>query len=398
MHTIGKRITLLSVSMTFALASFSQVTVNAASTAVPFLTVPTDTRSDGMGGVGIALSPDANGAQLNGAKMAFIQNDFGAGLSFTPWLKSLVNDIYLANFNAFYKIKDVQTIHTSLRFLSLGNSQYTSYGATQVHPDEFYLDAGYARKLSDIVSVDATVRFIYSNIAPDIGTNTEAVKPGLAGAVDLSAFVDKTWGEKGNSDRRHELTWGICISNIGNKMTYTTNVIKDFLPANLGIGFGYKLHFDPKDNNTLGIYADINKLLVPTPNQAVGGSALNPNGYEYSSHQANEGTFTGMYTSFFDAPGGANEEFKSIIEQVGAEYRLFRMYSFRVGYYTESEEKGGRQFMTVGTGVKYSFAALHFSYYIPVTSQHNPLDNTFSFALAFEFNKGILKKKRTSIS
>jgi hypothetical protein len=396
MHTTGKKIALLSVSLMFTIAAFSQISVNAVPTAVPFMTVPSDTRSDGMGGVGIALSPDANGAQLNGAKMAFIQSDFGVGISFTPWLKSLVNDIYLFNFNAFYKIKDVQTVHTSFRYLQLGESDINVYEI--VHSNQFFYDAGYSRKLSNIVSVDATVRFIYSNVAPNAGNNTEAVRPGLAGAVDLSTFVDKTWAEKGKSDHRHELTWGMCISNIGSKMNYTSNVTKDFLPANLGIGIGYKLHFDPKDNNTLGFYGDINKLLVPTPNQPVGGSANSPNGYEYSAHQANEDTFTGMLTSFYDAPGGANEELKSIVEQVGAEYCLFRMYSFRVGYYTESAEKGGRQFATVGTGVKYSFAALHFSYNIPTTSQHNPLDNTFSFALAFEFNKGILKKKHTSIS
>ena len=88
------KVALLSVSLAFAVISFSQ-SVNTVSTAVPFLTVSGDSRSGGMGDVGIALGPDANGPQLNGAKMAFIQNDFGVGLSFTPWIHAL-NDIYLA--------------------------------------------------------------------------------------------------------------------------------------------------------------------------------------------------------------------------------------------------------------------------------------------------------------
>ena len=123
MRFIGKNIVLMLVSLAVANASFGQKlkdgeTINTITTAVPFLRIAGDTRSGGMGNVGIAISPDANGAQLNGAKMAFIENDYGAGLSFTPWLRSLVGDIYLANLTGFYKIKDKsggQTIHASLR-------------------------------------------------------------------------------------------------------------------------------------------------------------------------------------------------------------------------------------------------------------------------------------------
>jgi len=331
-----------------AILSGQAVSVNTVTTAVPFLRINADSRSGGMGDVGIAISPDANGAQLNGAKMAFIQQDYGVGLSFTPWLQSLVNDIYLTNLTGFYKIKDVQTIHASLRYFSLGEIQYTNSIGTntiQVHPNEFYLDAGYARKLG-IASIDATLRFIYSEIAPDAGTSTESVKPGIAGAADISAYVDKTFDNKGKSDLKHELLWGICLSNIGSKMTYTSNVTKDFLPANLGIGFGYKLHLDPKDDNTVGIYADLNKLLVPTPNQGEGGTSGSPNRYIYSSTQANESPITGLISSFYDAPGGAKEELKSITEQIGAEYYYKKMFSLRAGYFTESVEKGGRQYMT----------------------------------------------------
>jgi hypothetical protein len=395
----GKRFAIISMLVSLATTSFGQaVSVNTVTTAVPFQRINTDSRSGGMGDVGIALSPDANAAQLNPARMAFVQNDYGLGLSFTPWLQSLVNDIYMTNLTGYYKIKDVQTVHASLRYFSLGEIQYTNasgINTIQVHPNEFSIDAGYARKLG-IASVDATLRFIYSQIAPDAGTQTPGVKAGIAGAADVSAYVDKTFDNKGKGDLKHELLWGICISNIGSKMTYTSNVTKDFLPANLGIGLGYKLHIDAKDNNTIGIYADINKLLVPTPNQAVGGTPENPNGYIYSARQANESPILGLITSFYDAPGGATEEFKSITEQIGAEYCFKKMFSLRAGYFSESIDKGGRQFMTVGAGIKYSMAALHFSYIVPTTAQHNPLDNTFSFSLAFEFKKGGLKKKPVS--
>ena len=43
----------------------------------------------------------------------------------------------------------------------------------------------------------------------------------------------------------------------------TSNIVKDYLPANLGIGFGYTLDIDK--HSSLGPYLDFNKLLVPHP-------------------------------------------------------------------------------------------------------------------------------------
>ena len=405
MRFIGKNFVLILVSLAVANASFGQKlsngqTINTITTAVPFLRIAGDTRSGGMGDVGIAISPDANGAELNGAKMAFIENDYGAGLSFTPWLRSLVGDIYLANLTGFYRIKDKsggQTIHASLRYFSLGNIQYTNEqgeNTIQAHPNEFFIDAGYSRKIGDIASIGATLRFIYSNIAPNAaaGTNTEAPKPGIAGSADISVLVDKTFANKGTGNMRHELLWGLVISNIGSKMSYTSVQTKDFIPANLGIGFGYKLHLDSKDDNTVGIYADFNKLLVPTPNDTSGMHGL---GYKLSDHQKGESPITGLVTSFYDAPGGATEELRSISAQVGIEYFYKKMFGLRVGYFYEDPTKGNRNFLTVGASIKYSVATLHVSYLVPTTNQRNPLDNTFSFSLAFQFDKGGLKKKAT---
>jgi hypothetical protein len=402
MH-LGKNFAIIIIVSLVSVASLGQVvtgtngqkeTINTITTAVPFLRITGDTRSGGMGDVGIAISPDANGAQLNEAKMAFIDHDYGVGLSFTPWLKSLVGDIYLANLSGYYRIRKVQTITFSLRYFSLGQIQYTDdqgINTIQVHPNEFYIDGGYARKFGDIVSVGATLRFIYSNIAPGAGTNTESVKPGIAGAADLSVLVDKTFPEKGNGDRKHELLWGLVISNLGSKMTYTSSTDKDFLPTNLGIGFGYKLHLDPKDDNTIGVYMDLNKLLVPTPDTAIG----NGGGYALSAHQQNESPVTGLVTSFYDAPGGAIEELRSIAVQVGTEYYYKKMFGLRLGYFYENPTKGNRNFMTVGASIKYNVATLHVSYLVPTTNMRNPLDNTFSFSLTFEFNKGGVKKKPT---
>jgi hypothetical protein len=400
MRFTGKKFALAVVAVLGSFASFAQSTVtradlankvNTITTAVPFLRITGDTRSGGMGDVGIAISPDANGAQLNGAKMAFIDQDFGVGLSFTPWLKSLVGDIYLANLTGFYRIKKVQTVHMSLRYFSLGQIQYTDEtgnNTIQVHPNEFFLDAGYSRRFGDIAAVGATLRFIYSNIAPNAGTATESIKPGIAGAADITVMVDKHFENKKGGDISHELLWGLAITNLGSKMSYTSNVVKDFIPTNLGIGFGYKLHLDRADKHTVGVYLDVNKLLVPTPQYTYDSvKGVNVPSTAYKS----QGVITGAVSSFYDAPGGAMEELRSISTGVGAEYFYKKMFGLRLGYFYEHPTKGNRNFLTVGATIKYNVATLHMSYLVPTSNQRNPLDNTFSFSLAFEFTKG--KKK-----
>ena len=83
--------------------------INTVTTAVPFLRINPDARAGGMGDVGLATPTDANAIYVNPAKLAFIEKDFGASVSFSPWLKALVNDIYLASLNGYYKVKK-QTI------------------------------------------------------------------------------------------------------------------------------------------------------------------------------------------------------------------------------------------------------------------------------------------------
>ncbi|MCW3128458.1 MAG: hypothetical protein JWO03_4116 [Bacteroidetes bacterium] len=403
MRFTGKKFTLVVVSVLACLSSFAQSSIsradlanriNTVTTAVPFLRITGDTRSGGMGDVGIAISPDANGAQLNGAKMAFMNpetQNFGVGLSFTPWLKSLVGDIYLANLTGFYQIKKVQTIHMSLRYFSLGQIQYTDdqgNNTIQVHPNEFFIDAGYSRRFGDIAAVGATLRFIYSNIAPNAGTTTESIKPGIAGAADITVMIDKKFENKKGGDISHELLWGLAITNLGSKMSYTSNVVKDFIPTNLGIGFGYKLHLDRADKHVVGVYLDVNKLLVPTPQYKY--DSVSHNNVPSTSYKS-QSVIQGAISSFYDAPGGAIEELRSISTGVGAEYFYKGMFGLRMGYFYEHPTKGNRNFLTIGATIKYNVATLHMSYLVPTSNQRNPLDNTFSFSLAFEFGKS--KKK-----
>jgi len=378
--------------------------INTVTTAVPFLRIIPDARAGGMGDVGIAvptygngdfLSPDVNGLYTNPSKLAFIDKDYGVAVTFSPWLKALVNDIYLANIAGYYKIKNKQTIAVSLRYFSLGNITFTDINGAetgQFRPNEFAIDAHYARQLSDNFSIAASLRFIYSNLAAGQQVSGALVRPGIAGAGDISWYYHKKFNANSAHKLEHEFSVGMNISNIGSKISYTNNVVRDYIPTNLGIGIGYTLDIDK--HNSVGFYIDINKLMVPSPiptAELMDSSGGIKEKYDKNSNSIpdwRERGISGMFTSFGDAPGGAREEFNEVTWGFGAEYLYNKQFGVRLGYFYENGFKGNRQFLTAGLTVKYSVVALNFSYLIPTTIQRNPLDNTLRFSLLFDFVKG----------
>ena len=127
--------------------------VNVINTAVPFLRIAPDARSGAMGDVGVALSPDANSVFWNTAKITFAQQKMSLGVTYTPWLRSLVNDIYLASLGGYYKVDEKQALAFGLRYFSLGSITFTSASGQIIgdfSPQEFAIDVGYSRKIAEI--------------------------------------------------------------------------------------------------------------------------------------------------------------------------------------------------------------------------------------------------------
>ena len=128
-----------------------QATQNTITTAVPFLNIGPDARSGGMGELGAATEPDALSQHWNPAKFAFIESDMGISVSYSPWLRNLVNDINLAYLSFYKRIDDRSTVSASLKFFSLGDITFTDadgYDIGTFRPNEFSIDAGYSRKFS----------------------------------------------------------------------------------------------------------------------------------------------------------------------------------------------------------------------------------------------------------
>jgi len=369
--------------------------VNTLPVAVPFLTIGPDARAGGMGDGGVATSPDANSMHWNPAKYAFIEDKTGFSISYTPWLRNLVNDINMGYVSYYNRIGNMQTIAFSLRYFSLGEITFTDEQGTNLgtfKPNEFALDGTYSRKLSDYLSLAVAGRFIYSNLTQGQVVQGVETKAGISVAADVALYWQKDVSWFKNMDS--EFAWGLNISNIGNKISYTSsNIEKDFIPTNLRLGARLTLNLD--DYNSLAFYVDVNKLLVPTPPIYATDSSGNlipiPGTDKYEIEKGmdpNVSPIKGIIQSWYDAPGGFSEEMREFYYAGGVEYWYNKIFSVRAGYFWEHATKGARQYATLGVGLRYNVFGLDFSYLIPTTggSQQNPLQNTLRFSLLFNFD------------
>lgn len=351
---------------------------NTITTAVPFINIGPDARSGGMGELGAATEPDAMSQHWNPAKYAFIKKDMGFAISYSPWLRQLVNDINLAYLSGYVRIDDVSAVSGSLKFFSLGDIIFTDEEGTRIgeyRPSEFSVDAGYARKFSPKFSGSVVARFIYSNLTQGQTVNGQSTKPGTSFAADVAFYYENDvyvdWLESS------KVSFGANISNIGQKVSYSNDTFEeDFIPTNLRIGPSWLMGID--EYNTIRFSLDLNKLLVPSPPYRINDTIV-------AGKDDDVGVVQGMFQSFYDAPGGFSEEMKEIIWVVGAEYWYDEQFAIRAGYFHESADKGNRQFFTLGAGLRYNVFGLDFSYLIP-TQQQNPLANTLRFTLSFDFD------------
>ena len=360
---------------------------NAVTSAVPFLRITPDARGGGMGDVGIATSVDPNGMHYNPSKIAFSEKKAAMSATFTPWMRNLgLNDVYLAYLSGYYRIDKFQAIAGSLRYFSLGNIQFVDINQQSLgdgKPNEWEISAAYTRKLTDKFSAAIGAKYVQSNLAngqilpEQQGT---IIKPGKAGAADIS-FTYSSPLSLGNNQT--DLTIGLAISNLGSKITYTNSINRDYLPANLGLGYAWTFKLD--DYNTLTWATDFNKLLVPTPCRDLSKGVCDQDGDDVLDYKQFS-SIRAAFSSFNDAPGGFREELNEITIGTGIEYWYDDQFAVRVGYFYEHFSKGNRKYFNTGIGFKFNTMSINLSYLVPTTNQRNPLDNTLRFSLLFDFD------------
>jgi len=362
---------------------------NPIETGVNSLNIAPDARAAGMGDLGAATDPDANSQFWNPSKYAFAYSQAAVSLSYTPWLRKLVNDIFLANLAGYWKLgsNDNQALSASLRYFSLGEVSSSTLGGvtSSINPYEMSFDVGYSRKLSEKYSMGVVFRYIYS----DLGYNTSDVGDNSTGASAFSADISgyyTTYPIIGQNECQWSLGWN--ISNIGTKISYDNGNRPAFLPTTLRLGTTFM--FPLADYHNLALSLDLNKLLVPSrPRQK---DYVDEDGQsdlaayqEALQNWQDMSPITGIFKSFNDAPGGMKEELREINYSLGAEYSYNQQFFVRAGYYHESQWKGNRQYFGFGAGFSLNIVRLDASYML-ATAQTSPLDQTLRFTLTFDMD------------
>ncbi len=372
-----KKYWVLILMLAVTVPSLAQSGERVITTAVPFLTIASDARSSSMGDMGVATSTDVFGQQWNPAKFAFAERKMGVGISYTPYLESIITDIALLNGSYYNKINERSAFAISLRYFTLGEIELRNTfieDGTLVKPNELAIDGSYALKLSEHFSMAVAGRFISSNLEiPQLGN---AVQSGNSFAVDIAGYYRGP--EKAFESFNGRWRGGFNISNLGGKIQYDAGGQENFLPTNLGLGGGFDFIFD--SDNVLSLTGELNKLLVPTPQDFNGDGVLDSADNEIYQ---NIGFFEGVFKSFGDAPDGFSEELKEITWGLGAEYTFREQFMLRSGYFHESEEKGFRKFFSIGAGFRYNAVQIDLSYLFSTAQVRNPLENTLRFSLSF---------------
>lgn len=358
-------------------------------TAVTSQTIAPDARAAGLSDVGVATDPDVNSQYWNPAKYPFTISRAGVSISYTPWLRQIVNDMYMANLVGYYRIGDYSAVSTSLRYFNMGevplSSSVGSSNDMTINPYEMSFDAAYSLMLREKFSIAAGVRWIYSDLTYDYSSETT---PGSAFAADIAAYYQNYINI---GQRECQLGVGLNISNIGSKINFGSDDNSEFIPTNMRLGAALMIPVDQFNRFTIAV--DANKLLVPTrPIQKENETdedynvRLQKDYYDISS-------IGGIFKSFGDAPGGFKEELQEVSWSLGGEYVYNDKFAIRAGYHHESETKGNRKYFTVGAGFKMSAFSLDAGYVI-ATAKSNPLDQTLRFTLSFDMDglKDLFKK------
>lgn len=368
-------------TLIFAAILFSGKTVaqeyNPIPVALPSIQIAPDARGGGMGDIGAATMPDVYSQYWNAAKYPFVSSQAGFAVSYTPWLSKLVSDINLVYASGYWKFgnDNLNALSASMRYFSLGEINIFDQGTDYlmaVSPNEFAFDVAYSRRLSQTFSGAVTLRYIHA----DYSTGDDDTTPGNAFSADISGY-NESYLNMGRSEAL--LGVGFNISNIGTKISYDGGNTSMFLPTNLRLGASIGLPLDNK--NTVSFSADLNKLLVPTPQLFEEGETEEEKQKKIDDYNSIS-SISGIFKSLGDAPGGFKEELQEIVWSIGAEYTYDNQFSIRTGYYNENEYKGNRRYFTFGAGFRMRALQIDAAYLVS-TAQSNPLDQTLRISLGF---------------
>ncbi|MDG1246570.1 MAG: type IX secretion system outer membrane channel protein PorV [Polaribacter sp.] len=338
-------------------------------TAAPFLLIIPDARSGAMGDIGVATSADAFSLFHNPAKMAFSNRQVRAGITYSPWLRNLTDDIFTGTVSYMNRFSENAAWGADFKYFSLGQIDLTDSGGNPtgiINPNEFVFTGSYALKLSETFSMGVSLKYLRSNLA-FTGT-TSTLQPINSFGVDVSGYYQSEEENYGTFNGRYR--FGFNVANIGPKVSYVPGE-EDFIPTNLKIGGGFDFILD--DYNTISTTLEFTKLLVPSP--------------QTDGSDEDISWVSGIFSSFGDAEDGFSEELQEFTYAFGTEYLYNNAFALRAGYFHENENKGNRQFFTMGAGFKTNALNVDLSYLANASDVNNPLENSLRFSISFDLGE-----------
>lgn len=355
----------------------------------PILDINTNARLGGFGEVSVVSSTfyKNTGLYQNPALISRNAKYAGINLSYEPWLQKITKDLNISSVSGFYAIDSSNALGMNFSYFDMGKTvlvdPFGEFSET-IDPYELYIKLGYTHSFNKSISTGMAVKYIRGKI----GSITTEVKTINSFAIDIGFNYDKKY--KLNPSSWLNTSLGIAITDFGPRVSYTGSD-KHFIPtkfmAGIFINPDIDLTHDLRLNIELAYQAE--KYLVPTP------PIYDTDGNIVDGYDPDISSFKALYQSFYDAPGGFEEEVNEIKHKFGSEFRLsysdIVYFAFRHGRQIEHETKGNRNYQTFGYGI--GIFGFMLDYMKLKTENDSPLDGTWIMTAGYRINldKSFLK-------
>ena len=375
-----KKLNFILFLLFISLHSFSQS--NLVEYSVAFLDINTNARLGGFGVVGVVTSTfyKNTGVYQNPALISNYSKHAGGNLFYMPWLKSLTDDMNFSGLAGYYAIDSTNAFAINFTYFDLGEVTYTNEFGEYLGKDkpyEYFLKIGYTHSFNKSISSGVALRYFRSDFSSSY-TEAKAVN-------SLSFDIGLSYQHKYNLHNSSLLNTcaGLAITNLGPKISYVEGE-EDFIPTKLSLG----LFINPDINiyNYFRLNIELayqaEKYLVPTP------PIYDTEGNIVDGYDPDINSFKALYQSFYDAPGGFEEEVNEIKHKFGSELRFsysdIVYFAFRHGRQIEHETKGDRKYQTFGYG--FGLYGFMFDYVRIKTENDSPLDGTWILTAGYRIN------------
>jgi len=165
------------------------------------------------------------------------------------------------------------------------------------------------------------------------------------------------------------------LNNVGKKNNFSDDNL-NYLPAQMSLGIA--MDYNVNDDIEVTPQLQLQRFLVPTP------PTYNTDGTIFAGQAQNPNFLGSLFTSFNDAPEGTAEEVKEWCPIIATQTTIKEKIIVNLGASLESQDKGNRQFVSLGLGYKTPKADLMAGYIIPLSETAGFYDNLAALGLTYK--------------